>query len=45
MRKIYIIKNHFLEFGFNPRQFALGLTINRYHITLDLVFLWIAFEF
>jgi hypothetical protein len=45
VRKVYKIRNRWLEFGFNTSQFSLGLTVNRYHVTLDLVFFWIAVEF
>ena len=45
MRKVFNVKNHWLEFGFGFSQFSLGFTVNRYQMSLDLGLCWIAVEF
>ena len=45
MRKVFNVRNHWFEVGFGLNQFCLGFTINRYHMTLYLGFLWFAVEF
>ena len=44
MRKVFNVRSHWLEFGFGLNQFCLGITVNRYHVSLDLGFCWIAVE-
>jgi hypothetical protein len=45
MRKVYKLRGRWLEVGFGLSQFSLGITVNRYHMSLDLGFCWIAVEF
>jgi hypothetical protein len=45
MRKVFNVRNHWLEFGFGLGQFSLGITVNRYQMSFDLGFFWIAVEF
>jgi hypothetical protein len=42
--EIRVFKKFWLAFGFNQRQLALGFTINRYQVHLDLLLVWIAIE-
>lgn len=42
--EIHVLKKFWLAFGFNQRQLALGFTINRYQIHLDLLLFWVAVE-
>jgi len=45
VRKVFNVRSHWLEFGFGLNQFCLGITVNRYQMSLDLGFCWIAVEF
>jgi hypothetical protein len=41
---MHVRKKFWVAFGFNQRQLALGFTINRYQISLDLLFFWFSVE-
>lgn len=42
--EINLRKRFWVAFGFSPRQVALGFTVNRYQIHLDLLFVWMSIE-
>lgn len=37
--------NRWISFGYSFRRFAVGFTIDRYHMDIDLVFFWVGIEF
>ena len=42
--EVNLWKKFWVAFGFSPRQVALGFTVNRYQIQLDLLFFWVSIE-
>lgn len=45
MHKEVKVGKLWLNFGFSYRRFALGFCIDKYHIELDLFFVWVGVEF
>jgi hypothetical protein len=44
MYKEIKIKNTWIHYGGSFKRFAIGLSIDRYSISLDLVWIWITIE-
>jgi len=45
MNKEIKIKNSWLYFGLSFKRFAIGFEIDKYHVDIDLFFIWIGVEF
>jgi hypothetical protein len=45
MNKEIKIKNLWLYFGLSFKRLAIGFEIDRYHVDIDLFFIWIGVEF
>lgn len=45
MYKEVKISKLYLSFGFSFKRFAIGFSIDKYHMELDLIFIWFSIEY
>jgi|APGre2960657373_1045057.scaffolds.fasta_scaffold26847_3 hypothetical protein len=45
MYKEVKVSKLYLSFGFSFKRFAIGFSIDKYHMELDLMFIWVAIEY
>jgi hypothetical protein len=45
MNKEIKVLGKYINTGFSFNRFAIGFSIDKYHIEIDLVFFWVAIEF